>query len=208
MIQNLINLLFTCATYLISHTSKNSCNTDGHFITYSGTRFSLLNPTIDMINIDDIALGLAYKPHFSGFTPKFFSIAEHSIIVYKLYKNRFPDDIEGQLCALLHDASESYTNDIIKPLKNLLPNFVVIENRISKTIYEKYGLDYKSKKDKVKYFDIIVQDIESNLFYNGVNSSIDNKEIIEYLNCDLAKSYFKELFNELYIKLKTNENSI
>ena len=109
---------------------------------------------------------------------------------------------------MLYYASESYTNDIIKPLKNLLPNFVVIENRISKTIYEKYGLDYKSKKDKVKYFDIIVQDIEANLFYNNVNSLIDDKEIIEYLNCDLAKSYFKELFNELYIKLKTNENNI
>ncbi len=58
--------------------------TNGCCKTYSGKIFSFINPKPGMIEIEDIAKGLAYKPHFSGFSPKFFSIAEHCLLVEQL----------------------------------------------------------------------------------------------------------------------------
>ena len=47
---------------------------------------------------------------------------------------------ENKLWALLHDAPEAYINDVARPLKPLMPNYTVMENRIMGRIGEKFGL--------------------------------------------------------------------
>ena len=42
---------------------------------------------------------------------------------------------------LLHDASEAYISDIIRPVKVHLSNYLVIEEQIMDTILKKYDLD-------------------------------------------------------------------
>lgn len=128
-------LLLKLASKLSIVEHKAGIKTDGCFRTYSGIKFNIINPTFEMITPEDISRGLAHKPHYSGFSPKFFSIAEHSLLVCEFYEMCNPDDYLGQLQALLHDGSEAYTGDMIKPIKNLLPNFVLIENKIQSTIY-------------------------------------------------------------------------
>lgn len=151
--------------------------------TYSGLQVDLLNPTPDMIDIIDIAKGLAYKAHFAGQTPFYFSIAQHSVLVYNLMKEKIRDE-KMLLFALLHDASEAYIGDMVKPLKNHLPFFREIEDKLMEVICEKYGLDF-SRILEIKKYDLISQDLEFRTFYEGkkhVSSLSPDESLKEFLN--------------------------
>lgn len=179
--------------------------TNGCFRTYTKRIFNLLEPKPDMIDIVDITKGLAYKPHFSGFSPKFFSIAEHSLLVEELAASYNQLDYKARLEALLHDASEAYTGDMIKPLKNLLPNFVIIEKNIQKAIYQKYGIKPNSVNAiNTKKFDIRAQDIEAGIFYNkmDVGRKLVMQQYIKYYSPDESYKQFIEKFRWLTFKIK------
>lgn len=170
-------------------------NYDGHFNTRSGIKFSLFEPKPEDIKISDIIHGLSYKGHFAGQTPKFFSIAQHSILVYKL----LPEDWIKRnpkvgLAALLHDASEAYINDMIKPIKIHLPLFVEIENKIQKAIFDKYELDVRFLK-LIKPFDKKAQLIEFDMFYNNIGT-------INYMSPEMSVEKFTEAY--LYLRKLIN----
>lgn len=138
---------------------------DGCMNTISGKKFNLFKPTAEMIELEDIAKGLAYKPHFGGQSPRFFSVAEHSLLVRNLMKASTVHVTPGiELAALLHDAAEAYVGDMIKPLKVHIPFFCEVEDRILKAIFDVYGLPVSLMK-MVKKYDIMAQDIEFNCFY-------------------------------------------
>lgn len=176
---------------------KSGITTDGSFRTYTGVKFNLIRPDESMINIDDIARGLSLKPHFSGHTPFFFSIANHSLMVESMVSKAYPDDYEVRLAALLHDGTESYLGDMIKPLKNLLPNFEVIEDNVERVIFSKYAIDPSLLKI-VKHYDIISQDYESRVFREGV----DVDGILEVYSMEEAERIFLERFYFLISKYK------
>lgn len=104
--------------------------------TFSGNRFYPLEPRIDRVAIEDIAHGLAYQCRFNGQTRAFYSVAQHSLIVASLV----PPDL--RLAALLHDAAEAYLGDMVKPLKVLLPEFAVIEDKVSAIIAATFGISF------------------------------------------------------------------
>jgi len=198
-------LLITVKLAKVNH--KAGIKTDGCFRTFTRKKFNILNPTFEMIDIVDIAKGLAYKPHFSGFSPKFFSIAEHSLLVEEYTKSYHGEtNYKLRLEALLHDASEAYTGDMIKPIKNLLPNFVLIEKRIQKTIYQKFGIRPLKDGHSVKHFDNIAQDIEAGLFYSDdENRKYICQQYIEYLSPEESYQAFIDKFNYLTSKIQENE---
>src|SRR5690554_4041634 len=70
--------------------------------TRSGRNVSLLNPSAGQIEIGDIAHGLAHQCRFNGQTSKFYSVAQHSVLV------AFILPAELKLAGLLHDAAEAY----------------------------------------------------------------------------------------------------
>lgn len=140
---------------------------DGCINTISGKKFNLLEPTVDMVDLIDIAKGLAYKPHFGGMSPRFFSVAEHCLLVrYLLIKNNVHVSPGIELAALLHDAPEAYIGDMLKPLKVHLPFYCEVEDQIMKVIFEKYGLKVYLLK-LVKKYDLKAQEIEYNCFFKG-----------------------------------------
>ena len=192
----LLQLVVKISNY---QTKKWEVKTDGCFRTYKRIKFSLLNTKPDMIHIEDIAKGLAYKPHFSGFSPRFFSIAEHCLLVERLVSLYNENDYYARMEALLHDASEAYTGDMIKPLKNLLPNFVLIEKRIQSVIYKKYEIVPQNYTLNIKWFDNHAQDIEAGAFY-GVDKAWEN--YIQYFTPDIAYSNFLNRFHYLQYKIE------
>lgn len=103
-------------------------------LTQSGTRFDLLNPTPDMINIPDIAYALSRICRFNGHTSEHYSVAEHSLRVAALVPREY------QLAALLHDAAEAYIGDVSSPLKALLPEYLEIEQRIWSAICQRFAI--------------------------------------------------------------------
>lgn len=186
---------------------KAGIKTDGCFRTFTGKVFNALNPSPEMIDIRDIAKGLAYKPHFSGFSPKFFSIAEHSLAVEEMVALIDKNDYPARLAALLHDASEAYTGDMIKPIKNLLPAFVMIEKKIQSAIYSKYGIKYKGHELDIKLSDNRIQEIEAMAFYRKATGLTPFENIvvnryIRYLTPDEALKGFLERFEWLTYKIK------
>lgn len=108
--------------------------------TYKGHQFYAFDPREDDIDIDDIAHALALTCRYSGHCNKFFSVAQHSVLVSFLVPE------EQALAALLHDAPEAYLTDIPRPIKHMLNEYGVpfsdVEDRIYKVIAKKYGCQY------------------------------------------------------------------
>lgn len=172
--------------------------------TLTGIKLDLLNPTEDMINIHDIAIGLAQKCHYGGQTPMYFSLAMHSILVHDLFNTRERRNfLKLRLVALLHDASEAYMGDMVKPLKSLLPEFERIEHNLTDVIMSKYGVidDYKIHyKELVKPVDIEAQKLEHDAFYTA---NCDARMLLEYRYKSSPQEDAKE-FIDLFNHLKIN----
>jgi 5'-deoxynucleotidase YfbR-like HD superfamily hydrolase len=103
---------------------------------YSGAMFNLLEPDCSEINIEDIAHSLSNQCRFNGHTKRFYSVAQHSVLVSYLVEP------SQALAALMHDAAEAYYGDIPTPLKRLLP---IIEQKEAETlelIFNLIGLPY------------------------------------------------------------------
>lgn len=146
-------------------------NFNGCINTFNGHVFNILNPKPEMVDIQDIARGLAYKGHFGGQTPFYFSIAQHSVMVYRLMKYDHIINKDILLAALLHDASEAYIGDMVKPLKVHLSKFCAIEDNIMEVIFKKFGLDIELLK-VIKPYDIKAQDMEFSTFFGDVEMVI------------------------------------
>lgn len=116
--------------------------------TRSGRRLYLHNPSPAQIHINDIAHGLAHQCRFNGQTNKFYSVAQHSVIVASI----LPPELK--LAGLLHDAAEAYLGDIVQPLKELLPDFGSIEARFADVIGQRFKVDLQHN-DAVKKADLI-----------------------------------------------------
>jgi hypothetical protein len=102
--------------------------------TFSGLAFWPLDPKPEHVRIADIAHALSMKCRYNGHTRKFYSVAEHSVLVSR----HVPE--EDALWALLHDASEAYLPDVARPIKAAMPGFAEIEGRVMRAICAAYGL--------------------------------------------------------------------
>lgn len=124
--------------------------------TYSGMHFDFVTPTPDMICIEDIAHALSLECRFQNQCYPFYSVAQHSIVVSHYAMPKDPEWVKNdrlfQLTALMHDSAEAYCGDMNKPLKLLLPEYRVIEDRIYAAIAAKFGLPIKIP-DEIKDFD-------------------------------------------------------
>jgi uncharacterized protein len=103
--------------------------------TFTGRMFHYEDPRPEDVHIADIAQALAHQCRFAGHTNRFYSVAEHSVLV----SQRFADP-RMRMCALLHDATEAYILDMPKPLKVLLPAYKDYEDRLWRVIAERFDL--------------------------------------------------------------------
>jgi len=91
--------------------------------TISGTRFDLLNPKPDQVNMADVAYALARIVRFTGHTNTGsdtgcgYSVAEHALHVCSVIEREHPNDAVLCALALHHDAAEAYVGDVSAPLK-------------------------------------------------------------------------------------------
>lgn len=104
-------------------------------VTYTGKEFDVLHPDHSLICLEDIAHALSQTCRFTGHTNRFYSVAEHSVLCSDVCIST-----EYRAACLLHDAAESYLNDIASPVKQYLPDYNDLEEVIILTIFSKYGL--------------------------------------------------------------------
>lgn len=105
-------------------------------LTYTGKLIDPFNVKPEDICIEDIAHGLSLLCRYGGQCNRFYSVAEHSIIMatYPGFRKWHP------LAMLLHDAAEAYIGDIIRPIKQKLPKFKQFETNFIYAIAYKFGL--------------------------------------------------------------------
>ena len=108
--------------------------------TYSGKKFYPMRPDIEDISILDIAHALSMQCRYNGHVTKFYSVAQHCVLMAR-YLGDEGYSRETQLWALLHDATEAYVGDMIRPLKRSMPAYVAAEDAVMSVIAEKYGLE-------------------------------------------------------------------
>lgn len=104
--------------------------------TATGKQFWPLDPRADEVDIIDIAHGLSNICRYGGHCTRFYSVAEHSIYV----SQALPPAL--RMCGLLHDASEAYLGDVIRPLKRFIPGYHEFEAAVMTAVCERFGLSY------------------------------------------------------------------
>ena len=154
--------------------------------TNSGLVFDFVNPTEDMIDIEDVAHALSQLCRFTGHCDRFYSVAEHSLIGALLFMERGDDELAFEF--LMHDAHEAYVGDLSTNLKKLCPDFKVVEERVDKLIRKKYKLR-NIMPLKVKEMDIRMLATEkANLLENHAGSDWAVLNNIDMLDEDLRDS--------------------
>ncbi len=165
--------------------------------TYSGKRFNPIDPNIDDISIMDIAQGLSNVCRYGGQCKKFYSVAQHSVIVSwnVSYKNA--------KWGLLHDASEAYIGDIISPLKvtEQYQTYREIEQNLMDAICTKFGLKCEIPEE-VKEYDLIVRATEMRDFGSIPKEFWENEDKLPYgiepLDPIQSKILFLKEFSRLF----------
>lgn len=104
--------------------------------TFTGVYVNVFEPDINTINIYDIAHALAFQGRFTGHLPRFYSVAQHSIMCSKRVEPKY------KLQALMHDASEAYLTDMPSPIKNRMPQYREVEDKLMGVISEIFNFEY------------------------------------------------------------------
>ena len=97
--------------------------------TFSGKKFDPMHMNSEDVSLEDLAHALSLLCRGGGHLKYFYSVGQHSINCMKEARARGWSK-RVQLACLLHDASEAYIADIIRPVKAHLPEYYKIESKI------------------------------------------------------------------------------
>lgn len=154
-------------------------------ITYRGRYFDYNNITKESINVDDIIPALTRINRFMGHTSRPYSVAEHTIRCVKLAK-KLGYTPRQQLLVLVHDFAEAYCGDVNTDLKNLLPQYKIIEEEIQNAVYERLEIEPPTpfEEVKVKVVDLTMLVIEMrDITHHNHQQKI--KEVGEFIEVDV-----------------------
>ncbi len=175
--------------------------------TYTNKIIDVVNPTIDMVDIIDIARGLAYTCRYAGQCPHYYSVAEHSIhcciMAQKLHLSS--NSIKW---ALLHDAAEAYIGDIARPIKSIVPEFKKVEDHLLEVIALKFNL--KTYKIPTEVIEIDNRMLTTEAYNMGMSLHLSefwhkgkpkyHEYTINYYDHDVAEITFLEMAHKIGIR--------
>lgn len=125
---------------------RRSCHRDTWMQTYSGGMFWPLDPRPEDVRIEDIAHHLSNVCRFGGACESHYSVAQHSVLVSLIVPPRLA------LAGLLHDASEAYLNDVLRPLKRWGPfarGYCAAEVRVQAAVCRALGVPLRACLSRV-----------------------------------------------------------
>ncbi|HLQ74180.1 MAG TPA: HD domain-containing protein [Bacillota bacterium] len=142
--------------------------------TYSGVKFYPLDPRVEEIKTKDISHALSMTCRANGHSRHFYSVAQHSLNCAHEAAGR-GHSRRVQLGCLLHDASEAYISDIIRPVKSELEEYLAVESRLQQTIFRAYGLADLSEEEHllINQVDDCLLDYEHGELLNGSPKKTD-----------------------------------
>lgn len=178
----------------------------GPFVpTVHGNRLSLLEPRARDIDIRDIARGLAHTARWGGQTTRFYSAAQHCVIVTKhmSYMAGATCSLELRRWALMHDAAQAYIGHITGPMRSMHPEVIGLEGRIMRVVADKFSLGWPMPEE-VCIANHAVKSAEAwelipgaDLIGMGLSPNAPRLEISP-LRPTMAEAYFLHEFMELF----------
>lgn len=167
--------------------------------TASGRKIDIFNPDPKSIVVEDIAHSLSRLCRFNGhLNVGLYSVAQHSVIVSHLVNPRYA--LEG----LMHDAAESITGDIVRPVKIWLTGFGEIEEHIEKVLAKRFKLSRSQRCLKeVKRADNVALVTEARDLLNYEDSlsdyspdvEPDDKKIVALSQLDSYKLFMRRYWD-------------
>lgn len=118
--------------------------------TANGRQFWPMDPRPDEVHLDDIAHSLSMLCRFGGHCKRFYSVAEHCVLMARAAPDR-----RTALWALLHDASEAYLVDVPRPIKPFLIGYSEAEAKIMRAVEFRFHL-HLGLPDIVKRMDLAI----------------------------------------------------
>lgn len=127
--------------------------------TIGGNIFDFGDILSNTIEINDCLIPLSNICRFGGHTNTFYSVLNHSLECYKFLINEGVDDELVLLHTLIHDFTEAFCGDMVKPLKIGLKDYNDIEEQIRIVVFKHFGIseqEYLETHDLVKFADNVL----------------------------------------------------
>ena len=190
--------------------------------TYSGIRMNPVQPQKDDIDIKDIAHALSLVCRGGGHVTHFYSVGQHSLACAEEARLR-GCSIRVQLGALLHDGSEAYMSDLVRPVKEQIPQYRTIENRLIDTVWAKFIPEPAAESGSTEGNPLteeecrLIKEIDDDvmswdmkiLLGDEINQGYENlryKPDHSFVPMETVERKFLSKYDELYTKLTTKEN--
>ncbi len=112
-----------------------TARTGNWMMTATGRAFYPYDMRVEDFCIEDIAHALSLLCRYGGHCKKFYSVAEHSVLVSRMVPK------EHAFAGLMHDATEAYLVDMPRPIKIGFPQYKEMEAKIWELICRKFDID-------------------------------------------------------------------
>jgi hypothetical protein len=162
--------------------------------TASGGQYWPLDPRESDVRIIDIGSALSMLCRFGGHTNRFYSVAEHSVLVSRVVPPRLARQ------ALMHDAAEAYCVDVPRPLKQGLgAAYAEIEEKNWRVIAGKYLIDPEIHPD-VKHADnaVLMAERHALLPADGPTWSVNAEPADVEIVCHSPTAAYHLFMNRFY----------
>lgn len=123
---------------IATETPTLDCDAGGWIQTYSGAVFRPLDPNPEILTIEDVVVPLSRMCRYGGHCERFYSVAEHCVLMAD-YLWRAGFGAGSCLQALMHDASEAFIADIVRPVKGMLAGYKPAELRLMAALSPRFG---------------------------------------------------------------------
>lgn len=172
----------------------------GWMQTHSGRAVFPMDLRPDDICIEDIAHALSMLCRYNGHCQRFYSVAEHSVLIARHLRQKHSDAVA--LEGLLHDATEAYLADVPRPVKPFLGGYKLAEATAFEAVCERYGLE-TTLHDSVHDADarILHDERQQNMARSERDWALPGVRlgvVLEFWPPERAKAEFLALFAELY----------
>lgn len=170
--------------------------------TYTGKMFDPLHPDSSLIDIVDISHALSMLCRANGHFKSFYSVGQHCINCAKEAELRGYSR-RVQLGCLLHDGSEAYLSDVTRPVKEVLPEYLVIETPLQEAIWNKWLREPLTQEELTQIFKI-----DDGMLYHefvalmdtrfpGEEPALVSSPVFDSMEFSKCKETFLQLFDSL-----------
>jgi len=140
--------------------------------TFSGRFVDVLEPMPEDISILDIAHSLSHSCRWNGHVRRFYSVAQHSVLVADLVEARLmlTSEFRKQLLmyrqervrqALLHDAHEAYMSDVPSPIVVWISQLQSCERALAKAVSLRFATELSHYRHFIHHADMTVRATEA-----------------------------------------------